>query len=268
MSRNRSNLTGYSGTGERQIKDIADETIQKNDETLSRHLGYPEARDTSILRPTIGDGRMQALFSQCTFSVGGPIDNKFLGASTADIELKLIDWLLPCFLGPSLMGSAKNFTGHVTPGGSECNITALHFSLASLSKAQLFYSDQFHYSKGKTGSIVRLPEDSIHQVESHSDGNIDIGKLRKGLESAKAKRVENVVVFLTLATTVLGANDDIPAAIKAVDDAGFSSRHRKVIVDAAFYGPAYVLASNIENKQRPWFSHRIDFVWFSLHKFL
>lgn len=185
MSRNLSKLPGYSGKSERQIKDVADEIIENNKEVLSLHLGYPEPRDTAVLRPPIGDERMLTLYSQCTFPVGGPIDNKFAGASTADIKLKLVDWLLFCFLGPKMMNSTKDFTGHVTPGGSECNLTALHFSLVSFPDAQLFYSVQCHYSIAKAASIVRLPKQAIHMIESDSNGSIDIGKLKTALKTTK-----------------------------------------------------------------------------------
>lgn len=268
MSRNLFNLPGYLDKSERQIKNVADEIIETNKTFYSLRLENPEPRDTAVLRPPIGDERMLTLYLQCTSSVRGPIDNKLAGASAADIELKLIDWFLACFLGPRMMNLAKDFTGHVIPGDSECNSSALHFSLLGLPDAHLFYSDQSHHSIGKEASIVCLLLRAVHEVESSSDGCIDLKKLKLNLDDAKAKGVRNVVVFLTLGTTVVGANDDIPAASKAIRDAGFVSENRKVIVNAALHSPPFALDGNIEDRHRPWFSHGIDFVWFSLNKLL
>jgi L-2,4-diaminobutyrate decarboxylase len=124
-----------------------------------------------------------------------------------DIETRVIDWLAPLF---GMEG------GHMTPGSTVSNLTALWAARECAVVRRVLSSEAAHLSVGKAAYILGLKHEKI---PTDARGALDISALPADLSDA--------ALVLTAGATSTGAVDPLDAQIKA----GW------VHVDAAWAGP-------------------------------
>ncbi len=124
-----------------------------------------------------------------------------------DLEARVVDWLAPAF---GMDG------GHMTPGSTLANLTALWAARELKGVRRVIASDAAHLSVAKSAHILALDYRAAATDES---GRLDAGALPDDLSST--------ALVLTAGTTSAGA----------IDDLALAGRAAWTHVDAAWAGP-------------------------------
>jgi glutamate/tyrosine decarboxylase-like PLP-dependent enzyme len=112
--------------------------------------------------------------------------------------------------------------GTFCPGGSISNLTSMILAryrydpntrekglLSCKGQLVAFTSDQSHYSIDRAGMIIGIGRENCIKIPSNKRGQMQIDLLEKAIQEQKEKGNIPFYVNATLATTVLGAIDDI-----------------------------------------------------------
>jgi histidine decarboxylase len=147
--------------------------------------------------------------------------------------------------------------GYVTNGGTEGNLYGIFLAREILPDAIVYYSQDTHYSVGKSLRLLNVRSIMIRHQEN---GEMDYEDLR---ESVRLHRDSPAIVFTTVGTTMTGAVDDIPK-IKSILDEFLIDKHY-IHADAALSG---MILPFVEEPQ-PWnFADGIDSISISGHKMI
>lgn len=153
-----------------------------------------------------------------------------------------------------VVGYPQDGDGLFTPGGSYSNLYGMHlarFKACPQIKAKglwacpplvAFTSAQAHYSYAKSSHVLGLGTENLIKVECDDCGRMKPSALREAAAKAKADGKLPFFVGATMATTVLGAFDDM-VELKKICDEFKMWLH----VDAC-WGATAVLASSPEVK--------------------
>ena len=155
--------------------------------------------------------------------------------ATRDIEKQVIDWLSPCF---SMSG------GHMTPGSTIANLTALWAARELKNIKTVVASEAAHLSVAKAAHILGLEYLSIG---TNKWGQLNVKSLPKDLSTS--------ALVLTAGTTSAGAIDQL----SAYENCAWTH------VDAAWAGPLR-LSTNHANKLNG--IESADSIAISAHKWL
>lgn len=188
-------------------------------------VGIGESRALELLAPLIVGGA-RALGSSTAFAHMDPptpwitwattlwnaaLNQNLLHPDVAPVaravEERVIQWLAPCF---GMSG------GHMTPGSTVANLTALWAARELQGIRRIVASREAHLSIAKAAHILGL---EMSVVESNSTGQIDGAQLPKDLADC--------ALVLTAGTTSAGA----------IDDLNLAGRAAWTHVDAAWAGP-------------------------------
>jgi diaminobutyrate-2-oxoglutarate transaminase len=190
-------------------------------------------------------------------------------SSATYVEQRVIDWICDKYdLG-------ENSDGVFTSGGTQSNQMALllardwiadtlsDHSIQKLGlpeyadKLRIVCSDKAHFTVQKSASWMGLGEKSVLTVDSNDNGTMDVSKLDRVIEKAKAEGLIPFAVVGTAGTTDHGAIDDLNTI------ADVATKHAMWMhVDSA-YGGALVLSSH---KKRLSGVERADSVAVDFHK--
>ncbi len=124
-----------------------------------------------------------------------------------DLEARVVDWLAPAF---GMDG------GHMTPGSTLANLTALWAARELKGVGRVIASDAAHLSAAKSAHILGL---DYQAIPTDAAGCLDAGSLPDDLSST--------ALVLTAGTTSAGA----------IDDLALAGRAAWTHVDAAWAGP-------------------------------
>jgi histidine decarboxylase len=119
--------------------------------------------------------------------------------------------------------------GYVTTGGTEGNMYGLYLARELLPRGLLFYSEESHYSVGKTARVLRLPHEV---VKTRPSGAMDCDDLRSKLIEA---RTTEVIVLANVGTTMREAVDDILEIRRVIASLGMTTKSY-IHADAALSG--------------------------------
>ncbi len=135
------------------------------------------------------------------------------GAAARAIEAQVVDWLKPFF---GMDG------GHLTPGSTLANLTALWAAREIGGVRRVVASEHAHVSVPKSAAILGIRYESVPADAAHR------------LDPAALGPLDDAALVLTAGTTAVGAVDPLDAGVDA------AWRH----VDAAWAGPLRLSASH------------------------
>lgn len=163
-----------------------------------------------------------------------------------------------------------NGEGIFCPGGSFCNIMAIHLARTrhnpELKQKGLFgsqplivmTSDEAHYSIAKGANFLGFGSDSVVKVKTDERGIVSPQDLENKIQQCKQNKNVPIMFMATCATTVIGAYDDLEAV------ADICQRHNVWMhVDAA-WGGGVMLSKKHKHLMKG--VERSDSVAWNLHK--
>lgn len=216
--------------------------IQKNS---TEFLGYPLAKDFSY-------EEFAPFLNLCINNVGDPESPSTLSIDTKEIERKVIN-----FFAEILDSNTKDVWGYVTNGGTEGNLYGLYVAREAFPNANVYYSESTHYSVKKNLHLLQL---NNVVIRSQDNGEIDY----EDLESVIAfHREKPAIFFLNIGTTMTEAVDKLDEIKRIVKKYAISNYY--IHCDAAFLG---AFAPFVKNRPNFYFSHGVDSVSISGHKFI
>eukprot|EP00944_MAST-04C_sp_MAST-4C-sp1_P007843 g7843.t1 len=171
-----------------------------------------------------------------------------------EIEKRVIEWLAPYYFMEG---------GHIVPGSSVANLTALWVARENRGITTVVASDKSHLSIKKSANLLGL-----HYIECTTNDNheMNLDELESIIELDKAALV------LTAGTVATGSFDPIKKFFGIVNDRlessetpGFLQSPRWVHIDAAWAGPL-----QLSSKYNKLFDgiQQADSIGFSAHKWL
>jgi histidine decarboxylase len=215
------------------------------DELHDYMTGYPCSQlfDYEMLYP---------MLQHMANNVGDPWANSNYGLNTLDFEREVLsqwaEWL---------KADSENFWGYVTSGGTEGNMHGLYVARELHKDGIVYYSEDTHYSVTKIIHVLGMR--SI-MIRSQENGEMDYEDLR---ESIKIHRDVPPIIFANIGTTMKQAIDSLPKIKSILKDLAISEYY--LHSDAAFPGSYLPF---IENRPEFDFSHGIDSISISGHKFI
>ncbi|VDI46258.1 sulfinoalanine decarboxylase [Mytilus galloprovincialis] len=160
--------------------------------------------------------------------------------------------------------------GVFCPGGSFCNIMAIHLAklkydptlkqkgVFSIQPMVLLTSEDAHYSIAKGANFLGFGTDSIIKVKTDDKGRVKPDDLENKIQQCKQNKTTPVMFMATCGTTVLGAYDDLEGV------ADVCQRHNVWMhVDAA-WGGGVMLSDKLKHLTKG--VERSDSVAWNIHK--
>ena len=238
-------------------EEIFGEYVQKMVTPMGRQMRYgtDEVPLPSFMPPEFLNASL--------INVGEPgPGNNLITPNARFMEKRVID-MLTVFWG----GDPVDYTGYITPGGSESNTLAVVNARDLLPNPHFLVNSEAHYSILKAYRVAGISRDHVHELEVDQGNNAHLGSLAEVLMELKARNVESVAVFISSGTTFIEGQDNVAETLKMLDYFGYLNGKRYVHIDAAssgFFLPAYKGA----NPDRvPGFQHDIDSMSASVHKY-
>ncbi len=132
------------------------------------------------------------------------------GSGPTAIELQTIGWLR------DFCGFPPSTGGLFVSGGTMANLTALavarHARLGEdMREAVVYCSDQMHSSNEKAIRVLGFAARQLRKLTSDSQFRLPVDRLRREIESDRARGRRPFCVIATAGTTNTGAVDDMPA---------------------------------------------------------
>ena len=216
-----------------------------------RVLGFPGnlAFDFSDLGPAL---------SILTNNVGDPTSS-----DASDVHTKAYEQAVVRFLAQTAGAHADDVYGYVTTGGTEGILFGLATARRHLPNADVYVSDQAHYSVSRAAALLGL---HLVTLPSTDDGTLDPEALKIAAFIHRrvrphAGRGPGAIVVATIGTTMRGAYDDVAELRKMGAAAGDVYIH----ADAASGGP---IAAHAPSNPRWNFAHGADSISISGHKII
>ncbi|MER7688274.1 histidine decarboxylase [Streptomyces sp. NPDC097610] len=216
-----------------------------------RVLGFPGnlAFDFSDLGPAL---------SILTNNVGDPTSSDASAVHTKSYEQAVVR-----FLAQTAGAHADDVYGYVTTGGTEGILFGLATARRHLPNADVYVSDQAHYSVARAADLLGL---HLVTLPSNDDGTLDPESLKAAAFFHRrvrphAARGPGAIVVATIGTTMRGAYDDVTELRRAAAAAGDVYVH----ADAASGGP---IAAHAPSNPRWSFAHGADSISISGHKII
>ncbi|MFV2104422.1 histidine decarboxylase [Micromonospora sp. LOL_024] len=212
--------------------------------SASTNIGFPAAVDLDYrtLGPFLG---------HLLNNVGDPAFDPTHPNHTKEFEREVLAFFAGLFRAP------EPWTGYVTSGGSESNLSALYLARSRYPDGIVLHSAAAHYSIPKATHLLGMP---TVVVRTQPNGEIDYDDL---VGHAELHRRRPIIVVANIGTTMTEAVDDVAYIQDLLADVGV--RHRHIHSDAALSGIPLALSDD-----PPGFdlADGADSICISGHKFL